>query len=591
MIPCISLFLTTALFQAPGDANQSGGSRPFGAEVLHTIPLREIVAAAPIPRPPLLGSFLSGAEATVQGNSVMSHTDKVAARLSGEHVVEIVREGLGGAGGRGVVLRTTEQMLMIAGSEDDVRRAREVVRGVGDVVGRPIRITVTVFRPGAIEEAKVVLPPGGSEPQVRGFEVLWEANTLTRSAVPVALTNERFTRFVRDLEVEVAQRADIGDPKTDVMFEGVRVVVEPHSLATNDGILLFGQIAVGERRGPVTTRSTGILDYPSIDVPLVETNCAAVSGLVEDGGGLLLTIGGSLHGGGRTAVAISARFERPRADPGSRVAIYPTSALTTRGFDAMVATNDDDSSRLYRSTDSPFPIVKRYQPPGFGVVDRSTLEDMATSAVAGRDGVKVWSVGEFLAVSGDRDAQAAVASVLGQLEQQWLRTVQVDVATEQRATNGGDGVFRRGDANEPAGEPLHRVSLPALLGRPHFVIRGLESTAIQDLDVEIAQRAQASDPKVVSTFSGLVASLVPYGTERGVAADLSIDVAFVPTPIRRPVESRTGGDLYPPQTDYARFSHAGAIVLGEDRDLGDGPLVRLDGSVRQTRQKIRFRQP
>ena len=83
----------------------------------------------------------------------------------------------------------------------------------------------------------------------KSLEVLWTATTRTRSGVPIALGKERWTPYVRDIDSEVAQDSKIGDPKVDRLFEGIRILVEPHALAGSEDNV-EGVAAFFEKREP-----------------------------------------------------------------------------------------------------------------------------------------------------------------------------------------------------------------------------------------------------------------------------------------------------------------------------------------------------
>ena len=195
----------------------------------------------------------------------------------------------------------------------------------------------------------------------------------------------------------------------------------------------------------------------------------------------------------------------------------------------------------------------------------------------------------YLIVFGDSDAQGRVVASLTRFQQEWLRTMQVEATTSMESIGSEPGVFQRGVSSDGASATLHRVCFPALLGRPHFALRGLESTTIQDLEVEIAQRSAASNPIVVSTFSGVFVSILPYAQLEGIGAHVEIDLGQVAPTLRRPVETKTGGDLYLPQTDRSTFEHDGPVPLERPLELGRGPSVTVQESTWRTSQSLRLR--
>lgn len=304
---------------------------------------------------------------------------------------------------------------------------------------------------------------------------------------------------------------------------------------------------------------------------------------------MLFSVLGSQAGGSRMVLAISLRYGRPIEDTAQNIGIYPISGLTSESLSSWVRTNQPTAPG---GNDSTLPLTSEHEKSA-AVISAHGIGDLMQDVLADRldqdeASIDVTNAG-YLIVFGDSDAQGRVVASLTRIQQEWLRTIQVEATTSMESIGSEPGVFQRGVSSDGAGATLHRVCFPALLGRPHFALRGLESTTIQDLEVEIAQRATASNPVVVNTFSGVFVSIMPYTQLEGIGAHVRIDLSHVAPTLRRPVETKSGGDLYLPQTDRSAFEHDGPVPLERALEMGRGPSLTVQESTWRTSQSLRLR--
>jgi hypothetical protein len=565
---CCAFLLALAALGAP----QARAQEP--ARVLRMVSVRELASPAPEHRAPPFGSFLgfasdSEASQPLLGPGPASLQPGDIAALVGQ-----LRESLQ------VSISNRGSVLMLTGAEDDVRQAEGLVDRLRAAMVREIRLDAALYRLATQQAFPAVATADALARLTAGLPRVWSASATVHAGMRAALASTRLTSYVRDVEGEVAQDSQIADPKVDRAFEGVHVLIEPHSLVRSKELVLIGQFAFGERRGPFENRRTGVKDHPSIDVPFLDVNSGTFSGRLAEGGALLVGVRSAHAYASNLLLTVQATATEPGAQPADDIAIFPVSALISGALRSK--------SRPVQGALSPLEFVHDEAAEDyFG--PRNTDELLATLEESGlQEGYRA-ERGGYLIVRGTAAERELAADVLQSFQDRWLRTVQVETETLLLGATDG-GVFSADDAMNAPGELLHGVSFPALLGRSHAIVSGRETTTVADFDVEIAQEARFANPTVRPLFDGMLLSCLPYpGAAQGaIGAQLELEVFHTLPTERRALEMLVGGDLYLPQTSAARFAHDGSLVAGRDLVLGAAPEVRVGARPQRTAQILRI---
>lgn len=451
--------------------------------------------------------------------------------------------------------------LLVLGEPAAVARVRDRVREAGEALARGLHVEVAVW-----DATGRTAPPGRIDP--KGFaqwcadqKPLWQGATDTRSGRPVAIDRQRWTRYVRDVEIEVAQKASIGRPATNAFAEGGRVVVAAHSLVGGDELVLFVQFAFAQKRGAVRQLSTGVPNLPDLEVPTLETTYGVFSGRIQNGGALAATLMGDPSSGGQIVVTVRVTGRTPPpAQASAGLGIFPCGALTSPALTHRV------------QPPSPYPLLGEeqavqveYEEDGHGYLPSDQLVELVRAALGdGADELNLQIGGGYLFVRGDESAMPKVEAVLRGLQDRLLAGVTV------RHTGRFEG-----------GEVLHDVVFPTLLGRSAVISRVLETTVLRDLFIEVAQEATMLDPTITTlqTGSWLRARVTDLGPARQLDS-LAQCAHAMPPQVRNAVPS--GGVLVPTDVGSTRAVYCGSVGAGQEVGHGDGPIVTIDGRARRT---------
>jgi len=554
-------------------APDSGAGR---ARVIRHVPIRGLIARTMMPPVPRLGSLLGTEEPDQSAFSLLGDLESAQRLLDGDAVVELVVRAAPVATDE-CTLDVAGSSLVLSGPPDKVHLVEQTVREITGAVLQYVDLHAALYRIPARRE----LPATATREQlaaiVDGMDLLWSAGGPCRSGTTTGFSKSRETSYVVDVDVEVAQHSQIGDPVGGAYFEGIAVNLQPHVLTGSNDLVVYGQFAIGEERQPTILRSTGIKDLPSIDVPSLNSTSGAFSGRVPNGGALLVSLQGDTTGGSNLLLAVTASSRvHDRQDPG----IYPVTAMLTNALSSSVRGTIVNSGHI------PQLALNFGQDEG----RRESPRDAGQLVELLRDGMGVDSeidaVRGYIIATGSQEIRDGVKQVIGELQDKFLHTATIDCVTALTPAGPNPSFFAAATAGQ-SGE-LHHVTFPVLMGRPHVLIRGHETTTIGGINVEIAQKASVSNPVVDVIFSGLVTSVFVYRDLDGNGAEADLALIHVAEPRRRPAETKDGGDLYLPETSLARYAHTGPFDSGRRIDLGDGPTIRIDQQSYRTRQDIRI---
>jgi hypothetical protein len=587
---CLAATAPQAPDLGPG-SSLDPGARPAAAREIRHVPIREWIATSPAPLMPRLGSFLGFLPPPDPAYFLLGSLEEDRQLIGRETIADLVRRFSPVDWDEpDLELGVEGSTLRISGPPDKVHLVEATVSKLTRAMVHNLRIQAELYRISENRDFPALATSDQLDGISRGLQRIWVASATCPSGNVISLSKDRTTNYVYDVNVEVAQEAKIGDPQIAALFEGIRIAVEPHVLTESSDLVLYTQFAFGEQRQPLVSRGSGHNDMPSLDVPSVNSNSGVFSGRVRNGGALLLSVQGESAGGGSMLLVVSATRQDSDDSTGEELGIFPVSALLSPALRLTVTNTSDDSY-----TESPFRLEHaERQDRSLGPRDQDGMFNLISNALGFDDGEELSIQGGHVIVKGRPETRRSAMRIVRGLQDQWLTAARVALHTTLHEVHFSDTVFPKGGAGPVAGaevRSLHRITFPALLGRPHTVIRGHESTVIRDIDVEIAQNSSISDPIVDQIFSGVILSLYVFPQQRGVGIETELDLLHVPAPQRRPRETKDGGDLYLPRTARSRFSHSGSVPSGQDLFLGEGPTMRIGQRSFRTRQTLRITLP
>lgn len=557
----LSVLLTAALLPLPQSPENT---------VFETLSVQNLCAAHNPITPPIWGSMLT--YPSLEGDDGR-RPDLLEVRNEGnllqpDSIVDLLHHLHTAAFDDGSLrIESRDADLLVFGDTNTITKVREELRELGLVVTRPLQIEVALWAAGSTPLAQGILGPTEYAQFAEQHRMLWRSRAETTNSRPVALDQQRWTRYLRDVDVEVAQKAKIANPVTDAFSEGGRVVVVPHTLAGGDDLVLYTQFGLAERRGEVAHVATGVPEQPDLEIPTLETVYGACSGHIQNGGALAITMTGAAGSGGNRILTIRATSKVPPATANLQgLGIYPISALCSQGLTQMLTPPD------------PYPVIGDRKPvaeeitnesPGYGAMTADALLYLLESALGSDVGenFQMREQGGFLFVFAEATRLARIEAVLRSLQERCLRTVTIHHQGRLAASPGGA---------ESAGI-LHNLTFPTLIGRYGTLCRQLETNIVRDCYSEIAQDAATTNPEVAGLQFGNWVRVRTSPLEPLVHLDLQAQSAQGEVPAIRRLSP--AGALMPPSVASTRAAHNGAIANGRPIDHGDGPIVRNDGAL------------
>ncbi|MBK8978029.1 MAG: hypothetical protein IPM29_19155 [Planctomycetes bacterium] len=542
--------------------------------VLRVRPVRELIEMPKRPVPPPMSPLLGSAEEqTSEFQPLLDSSDglRIAeSELSDLLDARLLTLGLGDQRYESE-WSVSNGLATIRGTPEVVRRADELFDHLRGALHPAIDVEVKLLRfaAGSTVEPPEYQPRGvlaaDVRPAVPDAQTAWSARARTRAGAPIGLGAGTRTPFVRSFHVEVAQRADTAGIDVQTFFEGVDVVVEPHTLAGSDDLVVYVQGAVAKRRADVVVRASGLRDYPSVDVPTLAVANFATGARVAPGESIAVWSLGAEAGGDALCLVVTCKRAAP-APQLDGLAVLDISSLIAPRLGVRVAARDDEDWQRFGT---PFELrISEALDGTLGGLDRDSVRALVAQALepwTDEGTARVELVGASIAVFGPAAAIARVREVLGGVEDALHRTVELRARTLLSDGAGGDR--------------LHLLVMPGLAGRAHVAIRGIESLALMTFEPEIAQRATSQSPVVRTTFTGIIASWLPWQLDDSGrnGCDAVVDVIHTAAPRRRPTDLPEGGDLWFGEVKRARFSHCGELPVGKALVLGRGFDLDVDG--------------
>lgn len=449
----------------------------------------------------------------------------------------------------------SDSLLVFTGERQRVDAAVRDFDALLAIVGRPIEVSVhrLPLADGALPAC--LWDPATTSKQLQATPPLWTSRAHTRSGAELRLGDQELRGVVADLDVEVAERATIFDPKVDAAFAGLLADLTVHALP-GEALQLRGSWLLSE---PVASLAMPIgIDRPSVDLPEHRTAYASFAGTILSGGALVVSGRGGALGPAGFQLVVSARYlAPPAADAGLDLLVRPVGAFLA-GSSAPLP-----RGIAWRLPSADIPAFERDATDG-GLQPAELLR-----LLHGKQPGSVELFDGVLVARGDVAANPRCNRLLAQLA--------ADMATARllsRVATGTDGA----DAIELAQPVLAGHSTAAFVGRERMLIR--------DFEVEIAARAAASNPVLDAARSGLWVCVRPVanGPTWHVSGSWSLARHGAP----RQHEHNEAQPVVLHQTDVrtTTLPWQAPMPLDQDHVLGNGPAWADGGAPTTLRVRL-----
>ncbi|HEB52255.1 MAG TPA: hypothetical protein ENI87_03255 [bacterium] len=457
--------------------------------------------------------------------------------------------------------------LLATGNAADIAVLETALTDAERVVNRILTVEVAAWDASDRNAPAPILDAQQFARFVNDRQPLWRAIATTRPGRGTTLGQMHWTRYVRGINVEVAEKATVSNPVTDLFGQGGTAVVRAFSLIGCDDLAVHAQFAVGRQRGNVRVVQTGLAGSADLDLPRLESYFVNCSGRVAAGGALAVTMRGLEATGGDLVVTVRVQAAPARELSDTTSALLPIGALSTaastaRANSATLVPADRERSQGFEEL------------PAFCRLSDDLLVQMVEGAIAQgeREADEVGIRGGYLYVHADAAGIARAKALLQDLQDRLVRNLTLHSQATLHASPSAD---------EP--HPLlYALTLPVLLGREATAARMLETNVISDVFSEIAVDASSLVPGTRPLQSGTWLHARAEPVAYGLHLDLVLQNAVAPPPTLRSVMP-SGGSLMPTETEIIHRTHDGAVQPGQTVEHGDGPTVNIDGRPYRSR--------
>ena len=540
------------------------------APVAELLPLATLCGADATPPAPVWGSLLRYVVPAERPGDLLASVDD-GVTLRPEQVVATLSnlEAQAVAGGS-LFLDAVSDNLLAVGDRAAVQRVRQLLDTAAQVIARPLSIEFAAWDATNREPPAAVLDAAGYERFVAGGTPLWRAVGTGRSGHAIALEHMRWNRYVRSIEVEVAQKQTMSRPATQRYGEGGHAVVRAHSLLGGDAFAVHLQCNAAVRRGVVRTLTTGTPNGADLELPALESYFAACSGRIANGGALAITMRGDPVGGGQLVLTLRVVSRTPPTQLAQDdLMLLPCGALTTNAL-----TQRFDLPDPQRGDAEP---VRAADDEGGARIDSDRLVGLVRDVAAGNgEDVGVWYGCGHLLVRGSAGARQRAEALLGTLQERLVRTAVLRHASQLVPLTPTDAETRNA-----ANRTVHEIVLPTLFGRECNAARLFETNVISDVQIEIAAEAGILVPEVTVLQAGTWLRARLATAAQGTHLALDVQNVHTPTPVMRSV-SPGGGVLMAAEVETVRVAHDGVVATGATVDHGDGAAVTFEGRTYRT---------
>ncbi len=372
------------------------------------------------------------------------------------------------------------------------------------------------------------------------------------------LGKTRSLTFLSDLDVEVASKSVIADPKMKSLLlrQGVGVAPFPSPLGdkTELACFLVYQAPLAEPRGVglQVEEPRMVLEKARIENIQAEFTVGFKDRLA------LLLAPGSWEEPHLRLLLLAKRLDPYPEFPGGVFAFPKMGAATTTGWGAEVPD-------LWSSAH----LDKGLLPQIFRGLDQGAC--------------KVLTQPHILFLKGPQRLVEKARDVAGKILGGFERSFRFQVAREKTPAEPYADEEREWT---PLGTP---TVVPCLGGRAGFAFLGREETYVADFNAEIAQKAQVAVPVVAGVFDGsqVLVRVDPAGDVCSVKVDILEQrlEGFRRIPS---AETKKNGTIQAPRLEWSHWAETFCMRPGETRFLGYGPPRIIRGRLYRTRVSIRL---
>ena len=157
--------------------------------------------------------------------------------------------------------------LLAIGDAAEVAKTRERLQKSSPVLTRMLQIEFAVWDATDREAPTGMMTAAEFGRVFANLTPLSRCVTASRHGQAVALERMRWTRYVRDLDAQVAQKMSLSLPVTAQFGEGAHATVRAYCLCASDEFAVYVQFAVAQRRGVVRTLQTGTAGAADLELP------------------------------------------------------------------------------------------------------------------------------------------------------------------------------------------------------------------------------------------------------------------------------------------------------------------------------------
>lgn len=390
----------------------------------------------------------------------------------------------------------------------------------------------------------------------------------------IVLRDTRSVAFVGDYEVEVAQSAQIADPRSRNLVVGNQVQLRP---------IIFGDGRVGVRVAAELSGDLKLVPFETKSVSIGKIQLANVavtkvtgSGVVGSGEAFVVgAVGGdndphrllvirptlrtkkAINGFDRLQIIDTQLLGVPRVSPprirlGRAVDGEPNQSRNSEGDGDDIFTREPSGGVLDELHD----LIRNSVNPNKWETEPFTIHSVWGRLLIGADKETISGVQNFVKTFGSSRAKYACTGVYV------VNVSRTALATTRQAA--GESWLRQ---ILRAPETVRRFTSIAVaeLGSTTDVLCGREASYIEDFNVEIAQAAAIADPQVETCFSGAYIRLLPFAMQSGQRFGLHFSITLSEPKTQEfaalDLESTEIGRIQQP--DMRLYRNSGMVVLDE----------------------------
>ncbi len=403
-----------------------------------------------------------------------------------------------------------------------------------------------------------------------GGRILYRGNAEGRPGDALELGEIQKSKFVGDHNIEVAQKAMIGDPITMDLELGHGVELRGYLSPDGRSIGIFGMWTDREVVDGFELEDSTAFNLNMLEKARVQSLQRVFSLRSNGADAFLLAPGGMARPELRVLLICHAELTPPQAS--SNLVLVPTALLTSKEL--------RDSIENPKRHDGIGPLIALGKPD----LSPDLLLSSLNSLVAGVDESRCDALANhWILLGGKPDFVSRGRDLIRFLGKDATRSFVVELVREAVPTDQDDWKQAR-----RLGQPLRVYCMG---GRFGYVMDAREETYVADYNVEIAQEAEGADPVVEVLKDGLYGLVAVEVQGKGAIVNFSlrdssmIDMRRVSSPTKKV------GSVELPVMRRVRVEQNVVMKIGETRSLGELAQRRIDGRLHRTRLSARLIEP